>query len=200
MCTVCFSAPLEVVAGWFPWSPLEVGIRYLSGAACLCMRGDLVVLFTNGKIKPIQNKTKRAPLIKRKAASERYRIPTSKGDKGNQPATTSKGALEQTVHTFLKNKNITINSVDDQEPIARRTRSSKSTEKFQTTKRTQKKSEPIAQRTRSKTFEQKYTTPSNYRALATQLLTHMANSVLEQETGKQLNYGQLRKHPRLQET
>ena len=28
----------------------------------------------------------------------------------------------------------------------------------------------------------------------------MANSVLEQETGKQINYGQLRKHPRLQET
>ena len=28
----------------------------------------------------------------------------------------------------------------------------------------------------------------------------MANSVLKYETGKQLNYGQLRKHPRLQET
>ena len=28
----------------------------------------------------------------------------------------------------------------------------------------------------------------------------MANSVLEQETGKQLNYGQLRKNPRLQDT
>ena len=28
----------------------------------------------------------------------------------------------------------------------------------------------------------------------------MAKSVLEQETVKQLNYGQLRKHPRLQET
>ena len=33
-----------------------------------------------------------------------------------------------------------------------------------------------------------------------QILTHVANSVLEQETGKQLNYGQLRKHPRFQET
>ena len=29
---------------------------------------------------------------------------------------------------------------------------------------------------------------------------HVANSVLEQETGKQLNYGQLRKNPRFQET
>ena len=28
----------------------------------------------------------------------------------------------------------------------------------------------------------------------------MANSLLEQETGKQLNYGHLRKHPRIQET
>ena len=61
-----------------------------------------------------------------------------------------------------------------------------------------KTSEPISQRTRSKTFEQKYTTPSHSRALATHLLTHMANSVLEHETVKQLNYGQLRKHPRLQ--
>ena len=64
----------------------------------------------------------------------------------------------------------------------------------------QKTSEPILQRTRSKTFEQKYTTPSHSRELATHLLTHMKNSVLEHETGKQLNYGQLRKHPRLQDT
>ena len=48
--------------------------------------------------------------------------------------------------------------------------------------------------------EQKYTTPSHSRALATHVLTHMEKSVLEHETGKQLNYGQLRKHPRLQET
>ena len=32
------------------------------------------------------------------------------------------------------------------------------------------------------------------------MLTHMANLVLENKTGKHLNYGQLRKHPRLQET
>ena len=43
-------------------------------------------------------------------------------------------------------------------------------------------------------------TPSHSMALATQLLTHMANSVLEQETEKQLNQGQLRKYPRFQET
>ena len=45
MCTVCCSAPLEVVAGWFYWSPLEVGIRYCSGAAFLGMRGAVDVLF-----------------------------------------------------------------------------------------------------------------------------------------------------------
>ena len=37
-------------------------------------------------------------------------------------------------------------------------------------------------------------------SLATHLLTHMANSVLKHEKVKHLNYGQLRKHPRLQET
>ena len=61
-------------------------------------------------------------------------------------------------------------------------------------------SEPISQRNGSKMFDQKYTTPSHSRALATNFLTHMANSVLEHEIRKQLNYGQLRKHPRLQYT
>ena len=36
--------------------------------------------------------------------------------------------------------------------------------------------------------------------MAAQLLKHVENSVLDQETGKQLNYGQLRKHPKFQET
>ena len=90
--------------------------------------------------------------------------------------------------------------VDDKEPIFRRTRSIKSTEQLQPPQSIQKKSEPIAQRTKSKTFEQKYTTPSHSRALDTKILIYMADSVLEQETGKQLNYGKPRKHPRLQET
>ena len=87
--------------------------------------------------------------------------------------------------------------MDDQEHISRRTLSSESNK---TLKIIQKTSESISQRTRSKTFEQKYTTPSHSRALATHLLTHMAKSVLEHETGKQLNNGKLRKHPRLQNT
>ena len=41
VCTVCCSAPLEVMAGWFSWSPLEVGIRYRSSAAFLGMRDDV---------------------------------------------------------------------------------------------------------------------------------------------------------------
>ena len=76
-------------------------------------------IFTNGKIiKSIPNKTSKAPLIPRQAAPERYRTPTSKGGQENQPALTSKGTLQQTLHTITKNKNITINSVDDQGHIA----------------------------------------------------------------------------------
>ena len=71
---------------------------------------------------------------------------------------------------------------------------------MKSTQAIQNPSEPIAKRTRSRTLTQKYTTPSHSRALAEQLLTHVANSVLEQETEKQLNYGKLRKHPRFQET
>ena len=92
---------------------------------------------------------------------------------------------------------MTINKVDDQEPISTRTRSRKSN---QTGSILKMASEPISQRTRTKTFEQKYTIPSHSRELATHFLTRMANSVLEHETGKKINYGQLRKHPRLQET
>ena len=135
--------------------------------------------------------------MEKQANPERYRITTSKGDLVNNPATTSKGVLRETVHTVPKIKNITINTVDDQEPISRRTRSRESNK---TLKIIQKTSESISQRTRSKTFEQKYTTPSHSRALTTHFLTHIANSVLEHETGKQLNYGHLRKHPRLQDT
>ena len=90
--------------------------------------------------------------------------------------------------------------MDNQEPISRRTRSRKSTKILQKTQMIQNTNEPISHRTRSNFFKQKYTTSSHSRALSTQLLTHMANSVLEQKTGKQLNYGQLRKHLRPQET
>ena len=90
--------------------------------------------------------------------------------------------------------------MDDQEPISRRNRPRKITETLQTPQIIQKTNEQISKRTKSKTFEQKYTTTSHSKELATQLLTHTENSVLEKETGKQLNYGQLRKQPILQET
>ena len=62
-------------------------------------------IFTNGKtIKSIPHKTSQVPLIPRQAAPERYRTPTSKGGQENQPAITSKGALQKTVHTIKKNK------------------------------------------------------------------------------------------------
>ena len=112
--------------------------------------------------------------MKKQAKPEKYRLPTSKVDRVNKLATTSKGVLRETFHTVPKIKNITINTVDDQEHIPRRTRSSKSNKILKILQNT---SEPISQRTRTKHFHQKYTTPSHSRALATHLLTHMSNSV-----------------------
>ena len=54
--------------------------------------------------------------------------------------------------------------------------------------------------TRYSTFPHNYNTPSRSRALAAQILTHAACSVLDNETGKQLNCVQFRKHPKFQET
>ena len=80
-------------------------------------------IFSNGTIKPLQNETASAPLMEKHAKSERCRLPTSKGDREIKPATTSKGALKEPVRKLKKIKNITINTVDDPEPISRRTRS-----------------------------------------------------------------------------
>ena len=88
----------------------------------------------------------------------------------------------------------------DQEPIARRTRSIIDKVNLQTIQAIQNLNENLANRTISRTVTQKYNNPSHARALKAQLLTHVAHSVLDQETGKQLNYGQLRKHPRFKET
>ena len=154
-------------------------------------------IFSNETINSNQSQISQSPLKKYQARPEKYRLPNSKGDQVEKPAIISKGVLKATVHTKQNIKKVTINKVDDQEHISRRTRSKKSNQPGISLKMA---SEPISQRTRSKTFEKQYTTPSHARALATHLLTHMANSVLEHETGKQLNYGQLRKHPRLQET
>ena len=82
-------------------------------------------IFSNGTIKSSQNKISQAPLMKNQAKPEKYRPPTSKGDQVKKPATISKGELKETVHTRPNIKNVTINKVDDQEPISRRTISEK---------------------------------------------------------------------------
>ena len=39
--TFCCTAPLDVMAVWFSWPPLEVGVGYRSGASCLGMSGAI---------------------------------------------------------------------------------------------------------------------------------------------------------------
>ena len=60
--------------------------------------------------------------------------------------------------------------------------------------------EPITERTRSCIVLQNFTTTSRSWDLSAQILTHAAYSVLYNDTGKLLNYGQLIKHPKYKET
>ena len=142
-----------------------------------------------------------APLIPRQeVAPLRYATPTSKFDQEKQTTITSKGVVQQKLLPIPKNTQAAIKSKGYKEPIAKRNRSSINSANPPTIQATQTLTEPIATRTKYRTLSQKYTTLSHSRALAEKLLTHVANSVLDQETGKQLNYGQLRKHPKFQET
>ena len=129
-----------------------------------------------------------------------YPTPTSKGGQENHMAITSKGAVQQKVLTIPKKTQVTINSADDQEAIARRTRYSTDTENLQSIQAIKNPNEPITNRTRSHTVTKKHTTPSHSISLEAQLITYVTHSLSDQETGKQLNYGQLKKHPRFQET
>ena len=43
--TVVFSTPLEIVAGLFTWSPLELGNRYFSVFAWFSIRDACDILF-----------------------------------------------------------------------------------------------------------------------------------------------------------
>ena len=90
-----------------------------------------------------------------------------------------------------------MNSKGDQEPIDDRTRSrvayTPSLPPFEA--RHLPLNVPAAARTGSRTVSQNLTTPSCSRALAEKILTHAAYSVLDNETGKLINYGQLRRHP-----
>ena len=105
-------------------------------------------IFTKGiTIKSTPHKTSQAPLIPRQAAPAQYQTPTSKGGQENQLVKTSKGVIQQTVNTITK-KNITINSTDDQEHIARRNRSRRDKANLKPTQTIENTSEPIANRTR----------------------------------------------------
>ena len=59
---------------------------------------------------------------------------------------------------------------------------------------------PVSVRTRSRTVSENMTTPLRPRALAAQILTHAVFSVLDNDTGQLLNYGQLLRHPKYAET
>ena len=93
-----------------------------------------------------------------------------------------------------------MNSKGDQEPIAKRTRSRIDSTSPLTIQAIQTLNETIAARTRSRVLSQRYTTPSHSRALVAQLLKHVASSVLDHDTVKQLNYEKIRKLPKFQET
>ena len=128
--------------------------------------------------------------------------PTSKGDHGRYRLTTSKGAFKQHTPVIPKKRQVAVNSKGDQEPIAVFTQSRVATSPnlppFKA--KIQPLDEPVAAQTRSSTVLHNYTTPSRSLALAAQTLTHAAYLVLDNDTGKLLNYGQLRKHPDFQET
>ena len=87
-------------------------------------------IFSNGTIKSKQSKISQSPLNKYEARPEKYQLPTSKGDQVEKPAIISKGVLKAKFHTKQNIKKVTINKVDDQEPISRRTRSNKSNHRW----------------------------------------------------------------------
>ena len=91
-----------------------------------------------------------------------------------------------------------VNSKGGQELIATRTRSQVDSPPNITPFKAQIQplDEPVEKRTRSRTVAHNFTTPSRSRALTAQILTHEDYSVLDNEIGKLLNYGQLRKHPK----
>ena len=110
---------------------------------------------------------------------------------------------QQHPFTISKNTQVAVNSKDDQEHITNRTISRISSTihlTIQAIQDIQPLNEPISAITRSSTLFHKYTTLSHSQELVAQLLKHVANSVLYHDTGKQLNYRQLRKHTKFQET
>ena len=81
---------------------LTAALKYVPASICnsqLAAIDAVRIIFSNGTIKSSQNKISQAPLIKNQAKPEKYRLPTSKGDPVEKPATISKGVLKEKVHT-----------------------------------------------------------------------------------------------------
>ena len=100
------------------------------------------------------------PLIPRQAVVPiRHPTPTYKGGQEKQTPITSKGVVQQQVLKIPKNKQVTIKSKGDREPIDKRTISHIDSEKSPTIQAIQTLTEPIANRKISRTVTQNYTTP-----------------------------------------
>ena len=105
----------------------------------------------------------------------RYPATTSKGGQGRDRVTTSKGGFKQQTPVISKKTQVSANFKGDQEPIATRTRSRiASSANLPPFKAIHPLSEPVAARTRPSTLSHNYTTLSHSRALAAQILTHVA--------------------------
>ena len=140
------------------------------------------------------------PIVTIKDSSPiRYPAPTSKGDQGRDRVTTSKCESQQQPIVITKKTQVAANSKGDQEPIATRTRSRITSANLPPFKAIQPLSEPVPARKRSNTMSHNYTNTSHSQGLAAQLMTHVASSFLDHDIVKQLNYGQLRNHPKFQE-
>ena len=121
----------------------------------------------------------------RESAPIRYPAPTSKGEQGRDRVTTSKGASKQQTLIISKKSQVAANSKGYQEPIPAHTRSLiDSSAKILPFRAIRTLGEPVAAQTRYNTLSHNYTTPSHSRAFAEQLLTHLAYSVLDHDTGK----------------
>ena len=121
-------------------------------------------------------------VLLQESAPIQYPAPSSKGDQGRDSVTTSKGASQQQPLIISKNTQVGSNSKGYQEPIATHTRLRIASANLPHFQAIQPLNELIAARTRYGTLSHKYTTTSHSRALAAQLLTHVAYSVLDHDT------------------
>ena len=103
---------------------------------------------------------------------------------------------------ITKGRKVTVNSKGEQEPIADSTRSQvylpSNLPPFEA--HIQLIDETVSMRMGYCTVSHNFTTPSRSRYFSAQMLTNSAYYVLDNDTGKRINYGQMRKHPKYKET